>query len=142
MQVTRVLHVSVNVAGTLADNIDFYTDLLGLEGVDRPEIPGVDGRWFGVGDAQVHLVDAAMAGRGIDPTGPHFCVGVANLDAALAELDGRGIPYVRAVQGPDEIVQVWVTDPAGNTIELQADLGLPAAAPGHGAGTTEGGHDG
>jgi hypothetical protein len=86
----------------------------------RPEIPGVDGRWFTAGDGQVHLVDAPMAGEGIDPTGPHFCLGVDDLDAAVAELEERGIPYLRATQ-PVDVVQIWIVDPAGNTVELQQD---------------------
>lgn len=32
------------------------------------------------------------------------------------------IEYRRAVQG-ESAVQVWITDPAGNTIELQQDAG-------------------
>lgn len=67
-----------------------------------------------------------MAGAGIDPTGPHFCLAVEDVEAAVAELEGLGIPYARARQpaGPDwrdEVVQIWFTDPAGNTIELQQD---------------------
>jgi catechol 2,3-dioxygenase-like lactoylglutathione lyase family enzyme len=138
VKVTRILHASVNVSGALYETSRFYADLLGLAGADRPEIPGVDGRWFTAGQGQVHLVDAPMAGQGIDPTGPHFCLGVEDMDAALAELEERGIPFFRATQpgvgsgsgGPDgtgeptEVVQVWFTDPSGNTVELQQDRPL------------------
>lgn len=119
---TRILHASVNVSGSLTENDGFYADLLGMERAERPEIPGVEGRWFTAGDGQVHLVDAPMAGTGIDPTGPHYCLGVEDLDAAVAELDERAIPYVRAVQAPG-VVQIWIVDPSGNTIELQQDRG-------------------
>lgn len=122
MKVTRILHASVNVSGLLEETDRFYADLLGLDAALRPEIPGVGGRWFSAGDGQVHLVDAPMAGVGIDPTGPHFCLGVEDLEAAVAELDRRGIPYLRATQ-PVDVVQVWITDPAGNTVELQQDRG-------------------
>jgi catechol 2,3-dioxygenase-like lactoylglutathione lyase family enzyme len=122
VRATRILHASVNVSGSLEESDRFYTELLGLAPAARPEIPGVGGRWFTAGEAQVHLVDAPMAGSGIDPTGPHFCVGVADLDEAVAELEARGIPYARATQ-PGDVVQIWVTDPAGNTVELQQDRG-------------------
>jgi catechol 2,3-dioxygenase-like lactoylglutathione lyase family enzyme len=122
VKVTRILHASVNVAGSLADTDRFYADLLGMARDDRPEIPGVEGRWFAAGDGQVHLVDAPMAGVGIDPTGPHFCLGVDDLDAAVAELEARDIPYLRAIQ-PGDVVQIWIVDPAGNTVELQQDRG-------------------
>ena len=48
---------------------------------------------------------------------------MADLDAAVAELEERGIDYQRAVQG-ESTVQIWISDPAGNTIELQQDTVL------------------
>jgi catechol 2,3-dioxygenase-like lactoylglutathione lyase family enzyme len=107
----------VNCERQLEATRRFYSELLGLPDANRPDIPGVDGHWFAVGDAQLHLVDAPMAGQGIDPTGDHWCVEVDDLDAARDELTAAGIAYVEAAQGP--VVQLWVTDPAGRTVELQ-----------------------
>ena len=126
MKVTRILHASVNVAGSLDDTTRFYADVLGMAEAARPEIPGVGGRWLTAGGGQIHLVDAPMAGDGIDPTGPHFCLAVEDIEEAVTELESLDIPYLRASQpaGPqwrDEVVQIWFTDPAGNTIELQVD---------------------
>ena len=59
-------------------------------------------------------------GTPIDSTGNHYCVAVEDLDKAILELEGANIPYERAVQGAGT-VQIWITDPAGNTIELQQD---------------------
>ena len=123
MKITRIMHTSVNVAGELPETRTFYSDVLELAGAQRPEIAGVGGAWFRAGDAQVHLVDATKAGMGIDPVGPHFCLGVEDIGAAVAELDERGIEYFSATQPPD-ILQVWFCDPAGNTIELQQDRPL------------------
>ena len=121
MKVTRFHHVSVNTNGTDLDaTVAFYRDVLGLGDEVRPEIPGVPGHWHGVGDQQLHIVGAPARGNGIDPTGHHYCVSVTDLDAAVAELDAAGIAYVRGVQG-EGVVQIWITDPAGNTIELQQD---------------------
>lgn len=125
MRVTRFLHVSVNTAGAAAEELSrFYREVLELPDLDRPHIPGVPGQWLGVGDQQLHLVEAPAAGSGIDPTGDHFCVGVADLGAAVRELEERQIPYVQAVQGEDT-VQIWIADPAGHTIELQQERGEP-----------------
>ena len=121
MRVTRVGHVSVNVEGSLDETRRFYADVLGLGDVPRPDIPGVAGHWHGIEDVELHLVDAPAAGRGIDPTGPHFCVYVDDLDGAIRELDDRGIPHVDGAQG--EVIQIWITDPAGNTVELQQERG-------------------
>ena len=122
MKVTRILHASVNVEGTLDSAAAFYASVLGLVPAARPTIPGVAGRWFSVGDAQVHLVDAPCRGAPrIDPTGPHVCFGVEDLDAAIQELEAGGVPYERGAQG--DVVQIWITDPSGFTIELQRDPG-------------------
>lgn len=123
MNVIRFHHVSVNTNDTPLDEVvAFYQDVLGLGDEPRPEIPGIPGHWHTVGDQQLHLVGAPPSGPGIDPTGHHYCVTVDDLDGAIAELEQRGIDYRRAVQG-EGIVQIWITDPAGNTIELQQDVG-------------------
>ena len=124
MKVTRFHHVSVNTNGApIAGMVDFYRDVLGLGDKTRPEIPGIPGHWHTVGDQELHLVGAPPQGTPIDSTGHHYCVAVTDLDGAIAELEARGIVYQRAVQG-EGIVQIWIADPAGNTIELQQD---PAA---------------
>jgi catechol 2,3-dioxygenase-like lactoylglutathione lyase family enzyme len=121
MKVTRVHHVSVNTNGVdVGEVASFYRDVLGLGDADRPDIPGIPGHWHPVGEAQLHLVGAPPRGTRIDSTGHHFCVAVTDLEEAITELDARGIEYQRAVQG-EGTVQIWITDPAGNTIELQQD---------------------
>lgn len=121
MRVTRFHHVSVNANGAPLDEmVGFYRDVLGLGDQRRPEIPDVPGHWHVVGSQELHLVGAPPSGAAIDPTGNHFCVAVEDLDAAIAEFDARGIQYARAVQG-EHTVQIWIADPAGNTIELQQE---------------------
>lgn len=120
MKVTRLLHVSLNTRGALEPTRAFYADLLGLPEATRPWIDGVAGRWLAVGEGQLHLVDAPSAGGGVDPVGPHFCLGVEDVEAAVAELDEAGVPYVRGMQG-EGVVQVWFQDPSGATVELQED---------------------
>jgi catechol 2,3-dioxygenase-like lactoylglutathione lyase family enzyme len=139
VQVTRILHAAVNAKGSLDETRSFYAGTLGLEEAPRPEIPGIPGHWLSVGDAQVHLIGAAPAGEGIDPTGHHVCLAVADLAAAVAELEAADVAYARASQGP--VVQIWIVDPAGNTVELQQD---PAAVPAHvpGAGSDPAAGDG
>ena len=124
MKVTRFHHVSINTNGAPLDElVRFYRNVLGLGDEARPEIPGIPGHWHAVGDQQLHLVDSRPPPDGsIDPTAHHFCVTVADLDAAVAELEASGITYARGVQG-EGTVQIWITDPAGNTVELQQDRG-------------------
>lgn len=121
MRVTRVQHVSINTNGVALDEmVGFYRDVFGLEDVDRPDIPGIEGHWHRVGSTDLHLVGAPPRGSAIDETGHHFCVAVEDLDAAIRELEDRKIPYLRALQGAGT-VQIWINDPAGNTIELQQE---------------------
>jgi len=121
MKVTRVLHHSLNVEGRLDSTVAFYRDFLHVPEETRPEIPGVDGHWFATSDTQLHLVDAPAGSGPIRPTGPHVCFAVTDLEAAVDELEEAGIEWVRARQGTTE--QVWLCDPAGNTIELQQETG-------------------
>ncbi len=119
MKVTRTLHHSVNVEGRLDACVGFYRRLLQLPDEARPTIPGVGGHWFDAGGVQLHLVDADAGTDVIRPTGPHVCFAVDDLDAAIAELERDGIPYVRGAQG--SVVQIWFADPAGNTVEIQQE---------------------
>jgi catechol 2,3-dioxygenase-like lactoylglutathione lyase family enzyme len=121
MKVTRILHHSINVESRLDEAVSFYADVLGLPATPRPEIPGVNGFWFELGDAQLHLVDAPAGAGPIHPTGPHVCLAVADLEGAVAELTALGIETVRGAQG--STVQIWFVDPLGHTIELQQDVG-------------------
>lgn len=121
MKVTRVLHVSVNTEGALDETRAFHAWLFGLDSLPRPDIPGIAGHWFAIGDAELHLVDAPAGTAAIRPTGNHYCLAVEDLDAAVAELEANGVEYVRGSQG--DVVQIWLADPAGNTIELQQETG-------------------
>ena len=113
----------MNVQGCLGPARDFYSTLFQLVTAPRPDIPGVAGEWFKIGDAQLHLVDAPHEGRPqIDPTGPHVCFGVEDLADAIRELEAESVPYVSTRQ--EDVVQIWVTDPSGFTVELQQDRPL------------------
>ena len=119
MNITRVLHVSVNVEGDLDATRAFYEDVLGLASKQRPEIPGIAGHWFDLAGSELHLVDVPVGPIGIQPSNHHYCVAVDDLDAAINELEQRGIEYRRGAQG--DVVQIWILDPAGNIIELQQE---------------------
>jgi catechol 2,3-dioxygenase-like lactoylglutathione lyase family enzyme len=123
VKVTRLLHASVNTAVATDDSAAFYRDVLGLSEQWRPDIPGVPGSWFAAGDAQLHLVGRSPSDAPVDPSRHHVCFGVVDLDGAVAELVAAEIPFVRGSQQQHERVihQVFFTDPAGNTIELQED---------------------
>ena len=122
MKLTRILHHSVNVEGGLAGAEDFYHQLLALDDLPRPEIPGIDGHWFahrrcsgapGRRPGRPWTHPAGRAARVLRRGGPRCRRGRA-----------RG-PGHRLHPGyPGTTVQIWIVDPSGNTIELQQDPAL------------------
>ena len=105
-------HVSINVDDVDAA-LDFYVDVLGLRPrSDRPDF-GFGGAWLDAGGQQVHLIEGQVP-KG---NGEHFAVLVGNLDDAISELRARDIKVSDASPvGPN--LQAFLTDPAGNLIEL------------------------
>ncbi|HEY3143750.1 MAG TPA: VOC family protein [Acidimicrobiales bacterium] len=107
-----VHHVSINV-DDVGSALRFYTDVLGLVArSDRPDF-GFDGAWLDAGGQQVHLIDAKPPAG----LGQHFALLVEDLDAAVAELRADGVD-VSDPQPVGTSRQAFLTDPAGNLIEL------------------------
>jgi glyoxylase I family protein len=106
-------HVSINVGDVDAAR-DFYTRVLGLtERTDRPDF-SFDGAWLNAGGQQIHLIKAEVPPE----LGQHFALAVTDLDAVVAELRTLGVAVTDPVPvGPGR--QAFVTDPAGNRVELQ-----------------------
>jgi catechol 2,3-dioxygenase-like lactoylglutathione lyase family enzyme len=104
-------HASIRVSD-LARAVAFYEGLLGLRAMARPDF-GIPGRWYAVGGGQVHLIEGAAPGGALDPSGPHFAIAVADLDAARRELAAAGVETL----DPGG-TQLWLRDPDGNVLEL------------------------
>lgn len=112
MQPVGVHHVSINVADVDAA-IAFYTDVLGFtQRDDRPDF-GFGGAWLNVGTQQLHLIEGDVP----EGHGQHFAVQVGDLSAAIEELRGRGVPVSDATPVGTGL-QAFLTDPAGNLVEL------------------------
>ncbi len=101
----------------------FYGEVLGLESDQAPWDRAEDGQRLNAGPAaQIHLAGAARARDApgeLDPAAPHVALAVAAIDEAQAELDRLAVRYrvVHGRLGP-ESRQLFLTDPAGNLIEL------------------------
>jgi catechol 2,3-dioxygenase-like lactoylglutathione lyase family enzyme len=111
MKPVQLHHTSINVRD-IDRSREFYERVLGLQAIDRPDL-GMPGRWYGIGAGQLHLIQCEPMGMPIDPSGPHFAIQVADLDAARRELASAGLEVLDP--GHD---QLWVRDPDGNVVEI------------------------
>ena len=122
--VEGIQHVSIGVTD-LARSLDFYTRVLGLEQTERPPFD-FGGAWLRVGPQQVHLIVRPAA----ELPGPdaeimtrraHFAIRVRSYRETLAHLRALEVPCVDRPQNLTPWPQIYVTDPDGNLIELNAE---------------------
>jgi catechol 2,3-dioxygenase-like lactoylglutathione lyase family enzyme len=117
-------HVSINVTD-LERARHFYSVVLGLPEIARPPFD-FGGIWYGLGDRQLHLIvhppTRTLRGTSlIDGRDGHFALRIADFDTVLAHLRSRQIPLVERRENATPWAQIYVTDPDGNVIELNAE---------------------
>ncbi len=106
-------HVNLTV-GDVEEARTFYSEVLGMTvRTDRPDFD-FGGWWLNVGTQQVHLI----VGEPRTDTLDHFAIQIADIEATVEELRGRGI-RVSEPQGVGSNRQSFLRDPWGNRIELQ-----------------------
>lgn len=123
----KALHHAAIIVTDLEIAKSFYRDVLQLQEITRPPF-NFPGAWYGVGDDQIHLIvyKEALATRGtrtIDTRDAHLALRVASFSETVAHLEEMG---VECVARPDSITgwgQIYVSDPDGNVIELNAEQG-------------------
>lgn len=110
-----VHHVSINVADVEAAK-PFYTDVLGLTEMPRPDF-GFPGAWLrSPGGAEVHLLEVA---DWVAPKGQHWSFRVDDIDRVVGQLRDAGVKVRDPVAiGDTGGQQAFLFDPAGNMIEL------------------------
>jgi catechol 2,3-dioxygenase-like lactoylglutathione lyase family enzyme len=112
----------VNIATERLDETrDFFVDALGLEVGPRPDF-GVPGYWlYAGGRAIVHL---QLAREPVLPSARsalnHAAFEVADLAAAAARLDARGVPYKTFAPPGGRVRQLFLEDPNGVFVELNS----------------------
>jgi lactoylglutathione lyase len=116
----RLNHVSV-LARDLDTSIRFYEDVFGLEHVPSPNYQ-TPVEWLRSGDLQLHLFERDVQA----PRYHHFAIHVEEFEAVYQEVKERGIitdiaddqPEDRVYVMPNDELQMYVTDPAGNVVEV------------------------
>jgi catechol 2,3-dioxygenase-like lactoylglutathione lyase family enzyme len=116
-------HVSINVTD-LERARYFYGTVLGLPELPRPDFDFA-GAWYALGDRQLHLIvhPPTRTLRGttlIDGRDGHFALRIGDFDGTLAALQRHAVPLRDRRDNPTPWAQIYVTDPDGNVIELNA----------------------
>ena len=120
MRVLAIDHAAIKTA-RLAETQDFFVEVLGLRGGPRPTFDFA-GAWLYAGDKDVvHLVETEHD-KLPSPAASinHFALRVADFDKALEKLRDLGIPYEADTTPGAELRQIYVTDPNGVRVELNA----------------------
>lgn len=124
LQVDTLHHVAISVTD-LARAKRFYGELLGLPEIPRPpfDFPGA---WYQLGDRQLHLIvhPATHTLRGttaIDSRDGHYAIRVRSYRQTLEHLRAHGVPLHDRPRNLTPWPQIYVTDPDGNVIELNAE---------------------
>ena len=99
----------------------FYSRVLGLRELARPDTFDFPGAWFKIGDSTIHLLGRPQR----DADSPrHFCLWVREVQAAARHVASRGCRVEwhtkHKIPGVDRFF-TW--DPDGNRIEVQGSDG-------------------
>jgi len=108
------MQITIPIGGEPAA-IDFYSGLLGLTQLRKPEpLASRGGCWFQAGSMQIHLgTDAGF----VAAKKAHPALIVSGIDDLVAALQAAG-HEVRAGATVDGVTQTFTEDPFGNRIEL------------------------
>ncbi len=123
IEVEDLHHVSIPVTDT-ARSRRFYEDVLGLQPITRPPFD-FHGAWYSLGTRQLHLIEeprarTLRASAKIDSHDGHFALRVRSYAATKAHLEALGIPMRDRPRNRTPWPQIFITDPDGNVIELNA----------------------
>jgi catechol 2,3-dioxygenase-like lactoylglutathione lyase family enzyme len=90
----------------------FYTDIIGLEPIERPKFKS-KGYWFNIANIQLHLSTEAVMPR----TSRHNAFEVTDIAAARRHLERNGVEFLEEPLIPGRERFSFI-DPFGNRIEL------------------------
>jgi catechol 2,3-dioxygenase-like lactoylglutathione lyase family enzyme len=108
----------VDFVGFLTEDVQrakrFYAEVLGLE----VEGEGEHDIEFALGQVTLDVFDPSSIGQPFTPSLAGFALRVADVDAARAELEAKGVVFDGDTIGTSVCKQAWFKDPDGNVLML------------------------
>jgi len=92
----------------------FYSDVLGLE----IETEGHSNMEFACGQVTLDIFDPSSIGQPFAPSPAGLALRVGDVDAARAELEGKGVVFDGETIETGVCKQAWFKDPDGNALML------------------------
>lgn len=123
MITSGVHHLSFTVSD-LDRSRRFYERVMGFETIPRPDF-GVGGVWYGVGNAELHLIELPAGARVETAPKPEKITPLANHNAFAIDDYSKVLDYLKSegvevLETTPENGQMWIRDPDGNVLELIA----------------------
>ena len=119
MQVERVDFVSF-LTQDIPRAKQFYSDVLGLE----IESEGESDMEFRAGQVTLDIFDPSSIGQAFAPSPAGMALRVADVDAARAELEAKGVQFEGETIETSVCKQAWFKDPDGNALMLHRRFDL------------------
>jgi extradiol dioxygenase family protein len=118
MRVVGLDHVNIAGPLELLERVrTFYIDILGLTDGPRPQFRSL-GFWLYAGELPiVHLSERNRETSGTSAL-DHFAFTCEGLDDMIARLQARAIPFELDPAREGKRAQIFITDPAGVSLEL------------------------
>ncbi|MBC7391320.1 MAG: VOC family protein [Opitutaceae bacterium] len=114
-------HISLHVSD-LVKSLHFYTQLLGMEEVQRPAF-SFKGAWLSMGNAHLlHLIEGKDYETKSSNRGNHFAFSNSDVNGLEADFVTKGIEVVSNKIRVDGVRQLFVKDPDGYYIEFSEEV--------------------
>ena len=119
-RITGAHHIAI-CAHDIGAAREFYGGVLGLEELERPPEIAAKFRsaWYGLGTAELHVVENEAFQPLDSPLGPHLAVTVDDFTKTVERIAGQGARFgFGPGVGPDGVLRAVLSDPTGNVIEI------------------------